>query len=219
MSILLENNFSDVEILAEAAGDGKKAWKIKGVYAQSEVVNKNRRRYPEHVLDESFNAYNEQYVIPGRAVGELSHPNGTQINLDRITHKIDSVVKDGRNWLGEATILNTPCGNIVVGLLEGGVRIGVSTRADGKVLANTQGINEVQHGLRMAAVDIVYNPSAPDAFVEGLMEGADFIWDSMHEDTQFLESLQTEIQVTPSINLAEAKIEAFRSFLAHIKNK
>lgn len=217
MSILLENNFSDVEILTEETS-GKKSWKIKGIYAQSEVVNKNRRRYPEHVLDESFNNYNSYYVQPGRAVGELSHPNGTQINLDRITHKINSVTKDGRNWLGEATILNTPCGNIVAGLLEGGVRIGVSTRANGKVLPNAQGINEVQSGLTMAAVDVVFNPSAPDAFVDGLMEGADFIWDSMHEDTMFLESLQTQIVKAPSINLVEAKVEAFSKFLSHIKN-
>lgn len=216
--MLIETNFSNVESLTEDSGNDKQLY-IQGIFAQGGVVNRNRRIYPSGILEGAMNSYNDTYIMKNRAVGEAEHPKTTSVNLDRISHIIvpGSLLKEGDNYSAKARILNTPCGNIVRGLLEGGVQIGVSTRADGQVKKNSKGIMEVQDGLKMAAIDIVFSPSAPDAFVEGLVENASFIWDTISEDCAFIESLKSDIHATSSVNLTEAKVEAFRKFMAHIK--
>ena len=212
MSVLLENNFTDVEILTESDDSGRKNWYISGVFAKADMVNRNKRIYPEQVLDESMNNYITEYVNPGRAVAELAHPSNTTINLDRIAAKIENLQKDGKAYTGRAKVLNTPCGQIVQGLLEGGVKLGVSTRADGSTKTNHQGINEVQKGLRMSAIDIVANPSCHDAMVDGIMESV--IIDSMSEEDQsIIESIRDDILSAKSFELQEAKLNAIRKFM------
>lgn len=216
--MLVETNFSEVQTLAEGEGSDKQLY-IEGIFAQGGVVNRNRRVYPSTVLEDSMNAYNRDFIMKNRAVGEAEHPTTTKVNLDRISHVIvpGSLVKEGDNYSAKAKILNTPCGNIVRGLLEGGVQIGVSTRADGSVKRNSKGIMEVQQGLKMSAIDIVFAPSAPDAFVESLVEGEQYIWDTMSEDVAFVESLKEEIKSAKKTELTEAKIAAFHKFMLAIK--
>lgn len=218
MKLLTESSFR-TEILTEADESGKKNWYIEGVFMQSNVVNRNRRIYPDPIMESEINKYVKEYVQTKRAVGELTHPDTPQINLDKITHITESIRKEGNNYIGKAKILNTPCGNIVKGLLEGGVQLGVSSRGMGSVKLNKQGINEVQDDFKLAAIDIVYQPSAPDAFVEGLMENASFVWDTVSEDIEFVESLRQDVKVATATQLQEAKLEAFQKFLDHIKAK
>lgn len=216
--MLVETNFSDVEALSEGEGPQKQLY-ITGIFAQGGVVNRNRRIYPSAVLESAMRDYDSNFIMKNRAVGEAEHPTTTKVNLDRISHIIvpGSLVKEGDNYSAKARILNTPCGNIVRGLLEGGVQIGVSTRADGGVKKNSRGIMEVQDGLKMSAIDIVFSPSAPDAFVEGLVENDSFVWDTISEDVEFVESLKSTILETKKENLTEAKIAAFRKFMQHIR--
>jgi hypothetical protein len=214
---LIESAF-DTQILTEADAEGNKNWFIEGVFVQSDVVNKNRRIYPRPIMEKEINSYINEYVLSNRAVGELSHPEGTEINLDKITHIIESIEQHGNNFHGKAKILNTPSGNIVKGLLEGGVKLGVSSRARGSVKTNRDGINEVQSDFRLAAVDIVYQPSAPDAFVNGLMENSPFLG-TICEDVEFMESLKSDIRNTKSKDLQEAKLEAFSKFMRLINGK
>lgn len=216
MSVLSESNFSDVQIISEEIS-GDKNWYITGPFAQHSVVNRNRRVYPKGVMNESMDVYIKEYLDRNQAVGELNHPPTTVINPERIAIKIESLTENGNSYVGKARILNTPCGKVIQGLLEGGVKMGVSTRADGQVKKNSQGIMEVQSGLRMSAIDAVFNPSGPDCFVEGLMEGADFVWDTMIEDVQFVESIRNDILKASSRSLNEAKIEAFQKFMNRLK--
>ena len=216
--MLVETNFNDVQAISEGVGNDKHMY-ISGIFAQGGVVNRNRRLYPSGVLEGSMAEYDRDYVSKSRAVGEAEHPKTTQVNLDRISHIIllNHLVKEGDNYSAKARILNTPCGNIVRGLIEGGVQIGVSTRADGAVKRNSKGIMEVQAGLRMAAIDVVFSPSAPDAFVEGLVENADFIWSTITEDTEFLEQLKEDVRTAKKSNLVEAKVAAFRKAMSQLR--
>lgn len=219
MSLLKESNFSEVETISESLETGGKNWYIKGIMAQGGIVNRNKRIYPSDVLAESMNIYENEYIKTNRAVGELEHPDSGQINLDRISHIIESMERLGDNYYGKAKILNTPTGRIVAGLLEGGVKLGVSTRADGKVVKNSHGINEVQKGLRMGAVDVVFHPSAQGAMVDGIMENDQFIWNTMSEDTELLENIKKGVKVATSSELMEAKIKAFSQLLELIRSK
>lgn len=216
--MLVETNFTEVSTLVEGEGQNKQLY-ITGIFAQGGVVNRNRRIYPSGILSEAMDAYNRDFIMKNRAVGEAEHPTTTKVNLDRISHVIvpGSLDRQGDNYSAKARILNTPCGNIVRGLLEGGVQIGVSTRADGQAKKNHQGIMEVQNGLKMAAIDIVFSPSAPDAFVDSLVEGEEFIWNTMCEDTEFLESLKEDVRAAKSRELAEAKVAAFGKFMKHLR--
>lgn len=216
MEILVESNYREVETVSEES-NGSKNWYINGVFAQANVINGNKRIYPAEVLDKSMTFYDKNFVQKNRAVGELTHPKTTQINPDKISHLIESIQKDGNNYIGKAKILNTPTGKIVTGLLEGGVQLGVSTRADGVVKRNSQGINEVQDGLRMAAVDVVFQPSAPDAFVEAVMEGAEFVWDTMSEDQEFVQKIKEEISSKTSRQLQEEKAAIMMRFFNALK--
>lgn len=219
MSILIvETNFSSVDTISEDIGGGAKKWYIQGVFAQHSVVNRNRRMYPKDVLNESMDTYINTYLARNQAVGELNHPSDrATIDPERIAIKIEQLHEDGNSYMGKARVLDTPCGKVIQGLLEGGVTMGVSTRAQGDMKQNMQGITEVQKGLRMQCIDAVFSPSAPDAFVQGIMESADFVWDSMNEDVQFVEELKRDIQRTSSRNLQEAKLAAFQKFLNNLR--
>lgn len=217
MKLLTEETFDEVSIITESTEDGKKFRYISGIFAQGGVVNKNKRIYPEQVLDESMNNYITEYVSKSRAVGELIHPASSTVDLDRISHLTTELRKDGRNYIGKARLLNTPTGKIAQALLEGGVKLGVSTRADGTVKMNGQGINEVASGLSMKAIDIVFNPSAPDALVDSIMESEMPIIDAMSSDMQLVEHIRQTIKRTSAKDLQMAKLHAFRLVMESIK--
>ena len=216
--VLTESSF-DTKILVEEKENGQKDWFIEGIFMQADVVNRNRRNYPREIMEKEIGSYINEYVNPRRAVGELSHPDTAQINLDKITHIVEEIRQEGNNFYGKARILNTPAGNIVKGLLEGGVQLGVSSRGMGSVKRNNQGINEVQNDFKLAAIDIVYQPSAPDAYVQGLMESSEGMWDTISEDVEFVESLKSTIAEEQEIELQESKIDAFSKFLDAIESK
>ena len=217
MTNLVEQYLEDIQCVNESVGsDGKKFWYIEGIFAQANKVNKNQRIYPKDVLKESMDSYIAETVSRNKAVGELSHPANTTINPDRASHLILSLKEDGDNFHGKARVLNTPCGKIVQGLLEGGVNIGVSTRAEGKVKLNSKGINEVERGLKMTTVDIVLNPSGPDCWVDPIME-SEIPWDESDPDSIFVRTLQEEIHKTKARNLQEAKLKALQKFFNHLK--
>ena len=222
-NVLIETNFSEVEALTESSGEGKpKDWFIQGIFAQGDVINKNRRIYPGQILEQTMQDYNTYYVNKNRAVGEAEHPKTTQVNIDRISHVIvpGSLIKESKqNWSAKAKILNTPCGNIVKGLLEGGVQIGVSTRADGAVKRNSKGIMEVQEGLKMSAIDVVFSPSAPDALVSGLMENSGFVWDSIAEaDKELVEDIRRNFKKLNKRQLNEGTLNVFKQMMELIRN-
>lgn len=175
MKLITEVN-DNIRILQETKEDGKKSYAIEGIFLQSEIENRNKRMYPEKILDKVVESYNKKYVRENRALGELGHPDGPTINLDRVSHMITELKKDGTNYVGRAKILDTPNGNIVKGLMESGVKLGVSSRGMGS-LKDNKGVMEVQEDFYLAtAADIVADPSAPDAFVNGIMEGVDFFY-------------------------------------------
>lgn len=218
MSIVLtESTFDEVSVITESTESGQKFRYISGIFAQAGVVNKNKRIYPEQVLDESMGNYITEYVSKSRAVGELIHPSSTTIDLNRISHLITECRKDGKNYVGKARILNTPTGKIAQALLEGGVKLGVSTRADGSVKLNSQGINEVASGLSMKAIDIVFNPSAPDALVDSIMESEMPVIDALSEDMQLVEHIRQTIKSATKADLQRAKLQAFRTVMESLK--
>lgn len=213
--MLVESNF-DTQTLCEEK-NGTKNWYINGIFMQEDVNNRNRRFYPKNVMESTVNNYVNEYVKTSRAVGELSHPDTPAINLERVSHIIESISHEGKNYIGRAKVLKTPMGSIAIGLLEGGVKLGVSSRGTGSLVENGSGINVVQPDYKLSTIDIVYNPSAPDAFVQGLMEGHSFVWNTLEEDVEFVEQLKKGIKKTSSKNLQEAKIDAFKKFMDKVK--
>lgn len=211
MKLITELNES-VKYVTEATEDGKKNLYIEGPFLQSEIKNRNGRVYPRSVMEREVNRYNEQFVSKGRAMGELGHPDGPSINLDRVSHIIESLKQDGTNWVGRARITDTPMGNIARGLIESGAQLGVSSRGMGSLKLNREGINEVQDDFHLAtAADIVADPSAPDAFVNGIMEGVDWVWEN-----NILVARNAREQVeraTRSRELEEKKLHIFENFL------
>jgi|TARA_R110000803_G_scaffold206735_1_gene274186 hypothetical protein len=175
MKLITEVNES-VDYLTEAKEDGSKDYFIKGIFMQSNLKNRNNRMYSEEVLDKEVKRYTDEYISKNRAYGELGHPSGPTINLDRVSHMIKELYKDGNNYIGKAKIMTeTPMGKIVKNLIDEGASLGVSSRGMGSLKNNREGIAEVQNDFYLAtAADIVADPSAPDAFVEGIMEGVDF---------------------------------------------
>ncbi len=217
MNLLIESSFDEVSIVTESTESGQKFRYISGVFAQAGVVNKNKRIYPENVLAESMNNYITEYVAKSRAVGELIHPSSTVVDLNRISHLTTELRQDGKNYIGKARILNTPTGKIAQALLEGGVKLGVSTRADGSVKMNSQGINEVAQGLSMKAIDIVFNPSAPDALVDSIMESEMPVIDALSEDMQLVEHIRQTIKTASKAQLQQAKLMAFKTVMESLK--
>ncbi len=211
---LITEHFDSLEYITEDK-DGKKGTYITGVFMQAEQKNRNGRIYPKETLFNAVEKYVNEQVSKGRAVGELDHPAGPQINLDKVSHKITELKFDGDNVVGKAQVLNTPMGKIVEGLIEGGVKLGVSSRGMGTV-ENKQGATIVNDDYLLATVDIVQDPSAQGAFVNGIMEGVEWIWDNGILRAQQLEKYETEISNASAKNLASVQEQVFKDFLSKL---
>ncbi len=215
MKLISEYTDSNIECYTEATKSGGKQHVIEGVFMQADQKNRNGRIYEKQILEAAVEKYVVEQVKSGRAVGELNHPEGPTINLDKVSHKITDLKFEGSNVIGKASILKTPKGQIVEGLLDGGVKLGVSSRGMGS-LVQKNGTSYVGKDFMLATVDIVQDPSAPEAFVNGIMEGVDWIWNNGILTAQEIESIETEIKRTPKKHLAEAEIKAFKNFLSKL---
>lgn len=203
-------------LIVEEKGNNKNYF-IEGIFLQSEIKNRNGRVYPEATMDKEVNRYIKEYVEKNRAYGELGHPENPSINLDRVSHMIESLTKDGPNYIGRAKILDTPMGQIAKGLLDGGANLGVSSRAMGSLQTNKEGVQIVQDDFMLStAADIVADPSAPDAFVNGIMESKEWIFVDGKFIERDIEEAQRTIRRASSRQLEEAKIRAFSKFLSKI---
>jgi hypothetical protein len=214
---LIREEIEKVELITESVG-GKKQLYIQGVFLQSETVNRNGRMYPFSIMEREVNRYNENYVRKGRALGELGHPDGPTVNLDRVSHKITELKQSGNNFVGKAQILSTPMGKIAESLLKDGVTLGVSSRGIGSLRENNKGYKEVGEDFMLAtAADIVADPSAPDAFVQGIMEGKEWIWDGGILREKLAENTKKRINaLSNQRRLEEHKIELFNDFLSSL---
>ena len=214
---LIKEVFENNKILVEEK-DGKKNLYLEGVFLQAEVKNRNGRMYPENVMDREVNRYIKEYVEKNRAYGELGHPDTPSINLDRVSHIITSLKKEGTNYVGRAKILETPMGNIAKGLLDGGANLGVSSRAMGSLKSGKDGVQVVQDDFMLStAADIVADPSAPDAYVQGIMEGKEWMYIDGKFVEKDIEEAQRSIRKASSRKLEEAKVRAFEDFLSKIR--
>lgn len=214
---LIKEVFENNRVITEEK-NGKKNLYIEGVFLQSELKNRNGRMYPEATMDKEVNRYIKEYVEKNRAYGELGHPDSPTINLDRVSHMITSLKKEGTNYIGRAKILETPMGNIAKGLLEGGANLGVSSRAMGSLKTSKDGIQIVQDDFMLStAADIVADPSAPDAYVEGIMEGKEWIFVDGKFVEKDIEEAKRNMRKASSRQLEEAKLHAFQSFLSKIR--
>ncbi len=211
---LIREEIEKVELITESVG-GKKQLYIQGVFLQSETVNRNGRLYPFQIMEREVKRYNENYVQKGRALGELGHPDGPTVNLDRVSHKITELKQSGNNFVGKAQILSTPMGKIAESLLKDGVTLGVSSRGIGSLRENNKGYKEVGEDFMLAtAADIVADPSAPDAFVQGIMEGKEWVWDGGILREKLAENTKKRIDTLVSQRqLEEHKIQLFNDFL------
>lgn len=206
----------EVKYIAEEGVEGKKSLYIEGIFLQGDIQNRNGRRYPIHVLDKEVGRYAAEQIEKGRAYGELGHPSGPTINLERVCMMIKSLRKEGTNYIGKAKIMDTPYGNIVKNLMSEGARLGVSSRGMGSIVEKN-GVNEVQDDFFLAtAADIVADPSAPDAFVNGIMEGVEWVWNNGVIKAQQVESYKKEIVTAAKPNLEEAKLRVFKHFLSKL---
>ena len=211
---LITEHFDNLQYITEDK-DGKTNTFIEGVFMQAEKKNRNGRIYPKKTLFGAVEKYIAEQVNPGRAVGELDHPDGPTINLDRVSHKITALKFDGDDVVGRAQVLNTPTGKIVEGLIQGGVKLGVSSRGMGTV-ENKNGNVMVNEDYTLATVDIVQDPSAQGAFVNGIMEGVEWIWDNGILKAQQLEKYETEIREASSKELASVQEKVFKDFLSKL---
>ena len=219
MKLISEYTESDLEYIVEAdEKTGKKNYKIQGIFAQANVKNRNGRIYPKPIMEKALGRYIDTQVSKGRAVGELNHPEGPTVNLDRVSHKIESLEMDGDNVVGKASILETPMGQVVKGLLDGKVNFGVSTRGMGslKQNGNTMVVND---DYLLNAIDIVQDPSAPSAFVNGIMEGVEWVWNNGIIEARTIEQMETEIKKAPRADLYETQVREFKNFLSLLTSK
>ena len=213
---LITETIEDVQVITEGKGDSKKLY-IEGVFLQSELKNRNGRMYPFSVLQKEVNRYNEEYIKTSRALGELGHPDGPTVNLDRVSHRIVSLEEDGTNFRGKAQILDTPMGKIASSLLGEGVKLGVSSRGMGSI-DKREDVNVVMDDFMLAtAADIVADPSAPDAFVSGIMEGKEWVWDGgilrEHQARKTYKHINT---LVTQKQLDEKKLDLFNNFLNNL---
>ena len=209
---LIAEEITEVNFLSEEK-EGKRSHFIEGVFLQSEIENKNGRKYPFKTLEREVAKYDESYIRKGRALGELGHPDGPSINLDKVSHKIQSLKAEGNNFIGRAKILDTPNGRIAKSLLDECVKLGVSSRGMGS-LRKEGNTNIVQDDFMLAtAADIVADPSAPDAFVDGIMEGKEWVWDNGILKESAVAEIKQEIDQATLINIQERKVSAFDKFL------
>ena len=185
----------------------------KGIFMQSDLKNQNGRIYPHAVLKKEVNNFNNKYVKEGRALGELGHPMGPIINLDRVSHVIKELKEDGKNFVGKAKVMDTPNGKIVKNFISEGVKLGVSSRGMGSVKQNKEGVNEVQNDFVLSTVDIVADPSAPDAFVNGIMEGKEWVWENGVIKEREIDKMRKTIENAKMRELEQKKLEVFQKFL------
>ena len=214
---LIREEIETVEFIVESKG-GKKQLYIEGVFLQGNIKNRNGRMYPMETLSREVKRYNETFVNKGRALGELGHPDGPTVNLDRVSHKITSLTEDGNNFKGKAQILNTPMGKIASSLLDEGVMLGVSSRGVGSLKTTNEGHKVVGEDFMLAtAADIVADPSAPDAFVSGIMEGKEWVWDGgilrEHQARKTYKQINT---LVTQKQLDEKKLDLFNDFLNNL---
>lgn len=217
---LITETLDELQYVTEAKEDGSKNLYIEGIFLQSSIKNRNGRMYPEHVMDKEVARYMKEAVETKTAMGELGHPNGPSINLDRVSHRIVSLRKEGTDYIGKAMITNTPMGNIARGLMESGARLGVSSRGMGTLKLTKEGVNEVQDDFRLAtAADIVADPSAPNAWVDGIMESVDWVYDERLGWKAFDLAEQAKSQINQAIRsreLEEKKLQIFENWLANL---
>ena len=218
MKLITEHIDQELDVICEAKKNGEKDYFIEGVFMQSNQKNRNGRIYEKKTLEKAVEKYVTEQVKTGRAVGELNHPEGPTVNLDKVSHKINSLHWQGNDVVGKASILKTPMGRIVEGLLEGGVKLGVSSRGMGSLVAKN-GVQYVGDDFMLATVDIVQDPSAPSAFVNGVMEGVEWVWENGLIKPQDIELIETEIKSTSSKNLPEVEIRAFKNFLSKLNSQ
>jgi hypothetical protein len=217
MKLIREVYDTTALVVENKLGKGKEYF-IEGIFLQSELTNRNGRMYPEKVMDKEVGRYMESLVKQNRAYGELGHPDNPSINLDRVSHLIVDLRKEGTNYVGKAKIMETPMGNIARGLLDGGANLGVSSRALGSLQMNKEGIQVVQDDFMLStAADIVADPSAPDAFVRGIMESVEWVFVNGKFEQRQIEETKRLIQKTPSKRLTETSIRAFQNFLTNLK--
>jgi hypothetical protein len=216
MKLITEHN-ENIKFLTEGE-KGDKKYIIEGIFMQAEQKNRNGRIYPKNVLESAVDRYVKEYVSKGRAVGELNHPEGPAINLDKVSHRITELRWDKNDVYGKALILNTPMGNIAKGLLEGGCQLGVSSRGMGSV-SQTEGTSKVNDDFILATVDIVQDPSAPSAFVNGIMEGVEYFYKGNEIVAVAADKAADKIKKLSSKKLAEQQAKIFKDFLTEISVK
>ena len=212
---LISESIEDIDYLIED-GDGKKNYKIRGTFLQAEIKNRNGRIYPMHILEKEVGRYNKEYIQKNRAFGELGHPDGPTVNLERVSHMITNLHPDGTNFIGEAKILDTPYGKIVKNLIDEGAKLGVSSRGMGS-LVPMRGAQVVKDDFYLAtAADIVADPSAPNAFVEGIMEGKEWVWDNGAVKEMDIDAYKRELDRKYKFAQAreEKAVEIFENFMS-----
>ena len=225
MRLIAEYTEDFVEVITEQKEDGKKNYFIEGIFMQGDIKNRNGRIYPSATLESEMNRYDKEFIQTKRALGELGHPDGPQINGDRVSHLITEMKRDGNDFYGKAKILSTPMGEIVKSLLDEGVKIGVSTRGLGSVKAGRDGVMEVQKDFHLSTVDIVTDPSAPNAFVNGIMENVEYYYDIASGNwraTEAIENIVEEVEkkvnrVVRTIDEATAT-RMFETFVRSLRN-
>ena len=213
---LITETIEDIEVLTEANTKGGKDYKIRGVFMQADIKNRNGRVYPVATLSKEVARYTTEYINKRRAFGELGHPDGPTVNLERVSHMITSLKPEGKNFVGEAKIMDTPYGKIVKNLIDEGAQLGVSSRGMGSIQSSSQG-NVVGKDFYLAtAADIVADPSAPDAFVEGIMEGKEWVWENGVIQSKSVEEYKSEIERARRTELAEVKSKVFKDFVSKL---
>jgi hypothetical protein len=225
MNLITEYREDSVEVITEAKEDGKKNYFIEGIFMQGDIKNRNGRIYPSATLENEMGRYQKEFIETKRALGELGHPDGPQINGDRVSHLITEMRRDGNDFYGKAKILSTPMGEIVKSLLDEGVKIGVSTRGLGSVKAGKNGVMEVQKDFHLSTVDIVTDPSAPNAFVNGIMENVEYYYDIASGNWRAQEAIQDiQEEVEKKVNRVVRTIDEatatrmFESFIRTLRN-
>jgi hypothetical protein len=225
MNLITEYREDSVEVITEAKDNGKKNYFIEGIFMQGDIKNRNGRIYPSKTLEAEMGRYQKEFIETKRALGELGHPDGPQINGDRVSHLITEMRRDGNDFYGKAKILSTPMGEIVKSLLDEGVKIGVSTRGLGSVKAGRDGVMEVQKDFHLSTVDIVTDPSAPNAFVNGIMENVEYYYDIASGNwraQQAIVDIQEEVEkkinrVVRTID-EETATRMFQTFVQSLRN-
>ena len=214
---LISEEAHDIEFLTEASKDGGKSYFIEGVFMQAETKNRNGRIYPKEVLQKEAKRYTKKFINSKRAFGELGHPDGPTVNLERVSHMIEELEEVDNNFMGRAKILDTPYGKIVKNLIDEGARLGVSSRGMGSLKAGKNGIQEVQKDFYLAtAADIVADPSAPDAFVHGIMEGKEWIWDNGIIKEAEIQEIREKVEKTSRKDREQVLVSAFEDFITKL---